>query len=170
VSDPTPAERVAQAWLAAQADATASRWIGATPVAIGWATVELDRATSELAVALGLPGAETFRVAPRSEALGGAVRVASRVLQDGGSLAVLEPDTEGRLAGSLARLGEGPMAVWLAVAGAGTGLEARGRRDLDVSSARAGPFGAERLVLGGPGGTPGRYRLLVVRAPGTIQP
>lgn len=170
MTDPTTAGRIAEAWRAAVADAAAMTLLDARPLAIGWATVELDRATSELARALGLPGGERFAAAARSETLGGAARVASGVLPDGGSLVVLEPDTEGRLAGSLARLGEGPVAAWLAVNDAGRGLAALRRAGLTVSSERAGPFGPERLILDGPADTPGRHRLLAVRSAGTIQP
>lgn len=167
---PTTAGRIAEAWRAAVEDAAAMPALSARPLAIGWATVELDRATCELALALGLPGGERFSTAPRSETLGGAARVAAGVLRGGGGLVVLEPDTEGRLAGSLARLGEGPVAAWLAVNDPGTGLAALRRSGLTVSSERAGPFGPERLVLAGPADTPGRHRLLVVRPAGTIQP
>lgn len=127
-------------------------------VAVGWATVELDRAAVELAVLLGLTP-EAFVPAGDSLALGARSRVAAGVLPDGLSLAILEPIAEGRLAGRLARLGEGPAAVWSPF-GAGTSGKA--------SAARSGPFGAERLVPGGP--AQGPYRLLIVSAPGTIPP
>ena len=107
--------------------------------------------------------------ARRSDALGAACRVAAACLPDGGSLVVLEPDTEGRLAGSLARLGEGPVAVWLAVDEPGVRLEALREPGSSVSPERDGPFGAERLVLR-PGGRHGRYRLLSFVAAGTIRP
>ncbi len=170
MADPGPADRIAEAWAAARTDAGALRTLQARAMAIGWATVDIDRATTELTIALGLRGDEPFRVASRSEALGGAVRIAAGVLPGGGSLAVLEPDTEGRLAGSLARLGEGPVAVWLAVSTTETRPEALRRAGLQISSERAGPFGAERLVLGRSGDPPGRHRFLVVRPPGTIRP
>lgn len=65
-----------------------------------------ERVEAALLSAAGTP-------APRSMALGCVCRVATGVLFDGGSLALLEPDTEGRLAASLARLGEGPTVAWL---------------------------------------------------------
>ena len=46
----TPAERVASAMLAA-AGTPASHVALAPPIAVGWATVELDRAAGELAAA-----------------------------------------------------------------------------------------------------------------------
>jgi hypothetical protein len=126
-------------------------------VAVGWATVELDRAALELAALLGLTTG-TFVPADDSTALGGRCRVASGVLPDGLTLALLEPNTEGRLAGRLARMGEGPAAVWSSV-GADV---ARG-----LTGARPGPFGLERLLPGGP--AQGPYRL-VIGGPGTIAP
>ena len=139
-------------------------------MAIGWATVELDRATSELAGALDLPrGQEAFRPAPRNTVLGGACRVAAGVLPDGGSLVVLEPDTEGRLAGSLARLDEGPVAVWFAAHLAEGAPEALGEAGFTVSAEQEGPLGMERLVMSGPTNAAGRYRLLVAPAAGTIR-
>jgi hypothetical protein len=52
-----------------------------------------------------------------------------------GWLVLLEPDTEGRLAGFLARNGEGWAATWLAPSPSGT-----------TRNARPGPFGLERLM------------------------
>lgn len=128
------------------------------PVAVGWATVDLDRAALELAGVLGLAPA-VFVPANDSVTLGGRCRVAADILPDGLFLAILEPTTEGRLAGRLARLGEGPAAVWLPL---GTVAAA------DSSGAQPGPFGSERLVPGGP--SQGPYRLLVLTGPGTIPP
>jgi hypothetical protein len=166
VPDPTLAEQVSAAWADAVDDVKAMRAARLRLVAIGWATVELDRAMSELAGALGLPrGLEAFLAAPRSAVLGGACRVATGVLPDGGSLVVLEPDTEGRLAGSLARLGEGPVAAWIAaepVAAAMAGLEAA---RVATSGEGPGPFGGERLLLGGP--VYGPHRLIVERVRAT---
>ena len=171
MSDPHVRERIAAAWreLANQAAAFGSGI--ARPLAVGWATVESERAEAELAAALGLPepGA-AFRAAPRSAALGGACRIAAGVPVGGGSLVVLEPDTEGRLAGSLARLGEGPVAAWLAVGDLASAIRSLRSAGSTVSSEREGPFGGERLILGRPSEAPGRHRLLVVRAPGTIRP
>ena len=81
------------------------------PLALGWATVELERAASELAAELGISAA-AFLPASDSIVLGARCRVAYGVLPGGRPLAILEPRTEGRLAGSLARRGEGPAATW----------------------------------------------------------
>ena len=81
--------------------------------AIGWATVELDRAERELSKALG-PAQEIGPWAPatRDPLLGAAARVGP-MLGDGPTLILLEPDTEGRLAATLARHGEGVAAVYV---------------------------------------------------------
>lgn len=134
-------------------------------IALGWATVDLDRAIEELGDALGLPSGR-FVVAPETSHLGARCRVADPVLPDGSALAVLEPTTEGRLAATLARLGEGPAAIWLAEAtGRGRGARVVGW-DGAFSAAHDGPFGPERLLRGGP--VHGPHRLLV-GPPGTIR-
>lgn len=133
-------------------------------IAAGWATVELERATAELAEALGIaPG--RFVPARASTVLGARCLAATDVLPGGLSLALLEPATEGRLAATLARFGEGPAAIWLAppesdrpatLPGA-EGLDGAGAPSLSVAG--DGPFGPERLVPGGPTHGPHRLRL-----------
>ncbi len=168
-------DQVAAAWSAA-ARAPASLAGNARPVAIGWQTVELDHATAELADALGLAGGPlAFRAAQRSALLGAACRVAAGVLPDGGSLVALEPDTEGRLAGALARLGEGPALAWVAPENVDAALEALRASGFTVSERRDGPLGPERLITDGPspvrpGPPDGRHLLLLERAAGTIRP
>jgi hypothetical protein len=107
-------------------------------VGVGWATVELDRAERELD-GLGCPG---WEAAPRDELLGASVR---QCRDDGLQLLLLEPDTEGRLAASLARNDEGVAAVYLGFDRPGGGflLEA-------LSGVTNGPLGPARLLLGGP--------------------
>lgn len=128
---------------------------GDTAIAVGWATVETDRAASELTAALGL-SADPFELAADSVTLGARCRIGHGILTGGRSLVLLEPSTEGRLAASLARLGEGPAAVWLDAA----------RLDDPLSAPRPGPFGPERLILGGP--IHGPHRLLLGIEAGTI--
>ncbi|MBI3749880.1 MAG: hypothetical protein HY262_13710 [Chloroflexi bacterium] len=169
MDDRPPDERIADAWREARAAAAGLRSLDARPLAVGWATVELDRATAELAVAFDLPGREPFLAAQRSVTLGAAARVAAGAGPDGGSLVVLEPDTEGRLAAALARLGEGPVVTWLEVDRSGHGVGALRGAGLRVSPERDGPFGPERLIAG-PADIPGRHRLLVARLAGTIRP
>jgi len=71
-------------------------------VGVGWSTVESERAAREL----GLDALD----APPDVALGASCRLADG--PDGLVLVLLEPVTEGRLARSLARLGEGPVVTW----------------------------------------------------------
>lgn len=128
-------------------------------IAHGWATVDLARAVQELGEALAIPP-ERFAVAPDARLIGARCRVADAVLPDGSSLAILEPTTEGRLAATLARVGEGPAAIWLVAAADGSAVP------IATSTERDGPFGVERLVLGG--STHGPHRLLI-GLPGTIR-
>jgi hypothetical protein len=122
-------------------------------LAIGWATVELDRAAEELAHLLA-PGAG-FGAAASSVLLRARCRSAPAA-GAGLWIVLLEPDTEGRLAASLARSGEGWTATWTLAAPSGSGSGA-------LSAARPGPFGPERLRLGG--GLAGPHRLVVEAVP-----
>jgi hypothetical protein len=133
-------------------------------VALGWATVDMERAVREVGDALGIP-ADRFVVAPDTRLLGATCRMASGVLPGGAAVVVLEPATEGRLAATLARLGEGPSATWLV--GPEDPAAGEGPAEAIATSAqRDGPLGPERLVLGGPAHGPHR---LLVRPPGTIR-
>lgn len=112
----------------------------------GHATVELDRAEIEVRasrVAMGEPGA---RSAPADGILG----ASSRLLRLPGDhdVLLLEPDTEGRLAAALARHGEGMVAAYLLTDPAGA--DRARRAGFGLSAAAQGPFGAQRLILGGP--------------------
>jgi hypothetical protein len=132
--------------------------------AVGWATVELDRAVAELRVAFRIPS-ERFAVAHDSASLGARCLVAPDVLPGGASLVVLEPNSEGRLAATLARHDEGPVAVWLTVEDLADIVRTLRRAATHLSPPQAGPFGTERLILDGP--VHGPHSLLVQR-PGTI--
>ena len=125
-------------------------------LALGWATVDLERAAAELASELGFAVA-AFLPAPDSIVLGARCRVAGGVLPGGTRLALLEPATEGRLAATLARHGEGPFVTWVRSSDAPT------RRP---ATASPGPFGRERLQPGGP--PQGPFLLLIEDEPGTI--
>ena len=126
----------------------------ATIVAIGWATVDAERAIVEL-------GGARWTTGPRDELLGARARLraakpADREVAVG--LVVLEPDSEGRLAASLARFGEGVAAVY--VRGRG---EPSGDRPGDrIGPLGPGPFGPARLVRGGPAWGP---HVIVVGSP-----
>jgi hypothetical protein len=159
-------DRIVDALRSGIAAATAGTTAGGSSpelVAIGWATVELDRAVVELARALGTDPA-AFRPASASTVLGASCRIAVRLLDGGIDLAVLEPSTEGRLAAHLARQGEGPTVAWLADTQA---FEARGPAGSDGRRDRRGPFGPERIL---PAGGNDLLRLLVEPSPGTIHP
>lgn len=124
-------------------------------LAVGWATVELDRAARELADLLG--SGEAFVDAPSSEALGARCRVGSSASGGGVRIVLLEPETEGRLSATLARHGEGWVATWAVAPTAPSSAVAQ------LSGTRPGPIGQERLVLGGP--VSGPHRLVVEAVP-----
>ena len=103
------------------------------------------------------------------------------VLPLGGCQQSLEPATEGRLAATLARHGEGWVATWFAAAddeddAAAGAVSLSAGVDPFVeddafsrpmrSAVRAGPLGPERLLLDGP--VTGPHRLVV--RPATIEP
>jgi hypothetical protein len=113
---------------------------GQRVVGLGWATVDTDRAVSELSVAY--PDAAPFETAAQVSLLGASCRLGRPGRPEDVRLAILEPVTEGRLAATLARHGEGPVVLWVAAAA---------EPPMPVlSSEVVGPFGRERLVLGGP--------------------
>jgi hypothetical protein len=121
---------------------------GLVPLATIVATVELERVLADLGQAA-------------SDAAGAAVDPllgAAVVLVDdpaGGRLALAEPVTEGRLAATLARHGEGPCGRYLGLPASSPAdaLEAFRRRaataGVAVSRVEAGPFGSSVLVLSG---------------------
>ena len=95
--------------------------------------------------------------APSSEALGARCRVGPGAAEGGVRIVLLEPETEGRLSATLARHGEGWVATWVAAPIPPPSAVAQ------LSGARTGPFGEERLVLGGP--VSGPHRLVVEAVP-----
>jgi len=125
-------------------------------LAVGWATVELDRAARELSHLLA--AGATFAPADASAILGARCRT-GRAKEEGLWIALLEPETEGRLAGTLARGGEGWAATWVLAGDTGTSATPA------LSAARPGPFGPERLVLGDPSGGPHRFFVEAVPSP-----
>jgi len=173
--EPLPGGRLVFEPLAlAMDDARVDDSSGLVLVAVGWATVDLDRAELDLAEWLGSgPGqSDDDGTDPH---LGARVRLRDADGLPGEMIALLEPTTEGRLAASLARDGEGPCALYLWPPG---GLEpwiaAADRRGVAVSTRAPGPFGTSVLVVAGPVAGP---HLVIVRdgspgaeAPGTIRP
>ncbi|MGK2851125.1 MAG: hypothetical protein ACSLFN_09475 [Candidatus Limnocylindrales bacterium] len=138
---------------------------GGRLLAVGWTTVELDRAAGELAHLL-VPGG-TFAEATPCEQMGAWCRIGR--VRPGAAAAdivvLLEPSTEGRLAATLARHDEGWQVTWEAAADAANATDPAAS-DLVLSVERPGPLGPERLVLGGP--ATGPHRLVVTAA--TIAP
>jgi len=139
-----PAVAVAQLAAVTGADAIDLPLIG-----LGWATVDTQRAV----VALHEHG--PFQAAADERILGASCRLGP---QSALRLAILEPNTEGRLAATLARHDEGPAVLWVV---------GQAPPNLRLSSAADGPFGSERLVLGAPLG--GRHLLVVDPPAGTIE-
>jgi hypothetical protein len=143
--------RVVAAGLLRRAGADPRR--AARAVAVGWATVELERAAPAFAAAI--PGGVVFEAAADEPLLGARCWVAAGTDP---AIALLEPSTEARVAAFLARHGEGPAAVWLA---ADDGMPApAGTRVAE------GPFGPEHLESGGPDGP---YVLVLVGRASTIR-
>jgi hypothetical protein len=131
--------------------------LGSRLYALGWATVELDRAERELTADLGL-GVAAFIEAPDSGVLGARCRVSLGAFPGGVALVILEPATEGRLSAALARYGEAPLAVWFVLHADTAGV--------GPSSTVRGPFGPERIAPDG--SVNGLRRLLVDLEAGTI--
>jgi hypothetical protein len=139
-------------------------------VAVGWATIDFDRAIVDLSVTLGLqPGA--FAAAADDVALGARCLVASGALAGSRvplDLVLLEPSIEGRLAATLARSDEGPAAAWLATDDLRRATMAWRGAGTTVAAPRDGPFGPTSLLLDAP--IHGPHRFLVQRAAGNIPP
>jgi hypothetical protein len=126
-------------------------------VAVVWATVDLDRVVAEM----GLP-AEAL---PEENLLGAAVRLVRPPGAD--PIALLEPTTEGRLAATLAKSGEGPAGYYVRATDGLSSVIARATaKGIGVTRANDGPFGPSALVLGGPAAGP--HLIIVDRPAGTI--
>ena len=128
---------------------------------VGWATVELDRAESELEAWLAGDAADPADdVADPILGARARLRVADGL--PGEQIVLLEPTTEGRIAGSLVRDGEGPCALYVHPAGGlDAWLELARERGVGTSAVEAGPFGRAVLVAGSPVAGP---HLLIVDA------
>ena len=130
--EPTPEE----ADTTGDAEAPRTRFLRLA--GLGWATVELDRAADELGMWLGEatdPGAGDLD----DPLLGARARVHAAGGLPGDTVLLLEPSTEGRLAASLVRDGEGAAALYLRPA---AGLRAW------AADARARGLRAERAARG----------------------
>ena len=134
---------------------------------VGWATVDLDRAESELEEWLAGEAPDPSTDSP-DPVLGARARLRAADGLPGAELALLEPTTEGRLAASLARDGEGPCALYVHPAmGLSAWLAGARDRGVGTSTIEDGPFGPSVLVVGGP--VAGPHLLIVDRPPGTIR-
>ncbi len=134
---------------------------GAEPdvLAIIWATVDTERV-------LGGIGAPAVSL-PDDPLLGAAVRLVRH--PEGQPIALLEPRTEGRIAETLARSGEGPAGHYVAAVDGLASVKARAAEaGIVLSRVERGPFGLSLLVLGGR--PPAPHLALVDRSPGTIDP
>jgi hypothetical protein len=122
-----------------------------------WATVDRDRVVGEL----GLP-VETLPDDPHLGASVGLLRP-----PEADPIALLEPNTEGRLALTLARHGEGFVGEYVeAPVGRAQVVAAGVAAGIPLSRPADGPFGPSVLVLGGR--TDGPHLVLVLRPAGTI--
>ena len=117
---------------------------------LGWATVELDRAADELGMWLGdAPDAGAPDTA--DPLVGARARVRDAGGLPGDAVVLLEPSTEGRLAASLARDGEGASVLYLRPASGLRAWAADARaRGVTLSARRLGPLGGSVLVAGVP--------------------
>jgi hypothetical protein len=136
-------------------------------LAVAWATVDLERATAELAAWLRPdrplpPGLPRDGEDPH---LGARTRLTRTALWPDVSLVLTEPVTEGLVAASLARHDEGPCAIYVSPAGGlDAWLAAARRRSVPLSARRDGPFGPSVVVpgpVGGRGGIAGPHVLVV---------
>jgi hypothetical protein len=111
-------------------------------VAMGWATVEIERFAADL----GSPAIPC----PNDVILGA---FAASVAGDP-PLVLLEPENEGRLVASLAHWGEGPVALYLAADGTTGGLAGVAARlraiGFHATAIAPGPFGPELAIVGSP--------------------
>jgi hypothetical protein len=153
---------LADAYMVRRVLREAFPWIEASPiVGVGWATVEVERAARELGDDLCVG----WMPAPRDPLLGArSWRCADAQSERLVRPVLLEPDTEGRLAATLASFGEGVAAIYVLPDGKPDG-------QTRLSKAAEGPLGVARLVLGGP--VRGPHALVLggpVRGPHTTIP
>jgi hypothetical protein len=122
-----------------------------------WQTVDVDRTVADLGLA-----AETVA---NDDVLGGqGVIVRPR---DGVPVVILEPSTEGPLAESLARHGEGDAGTYAVPPG---GLDEARRGGFTLAREAQGPFGREALVRMHAGSQTAPFTVIVDRPPDTIEP
>jgi hypothetical protein len=121
-------------------------------VALGWATVDLDRAAAAWP-SLRWAGVPRDALVGARAQLGEPVPVAEgrTAWHPGYRLLLLEPDTEGRIAAALARHGEGPAGLYVALPAAAIAAARPRLARLGVRVVRgAGPFGPAVALAGPP--------------------
>ena len=127
-------------------------------VAVGWATVDLDRATHEFLA----PGDTAVMATVVTDELLGA-RGRRSTPASTTAVVLLEPTTEGLLAATLARRDEGPAVLYLAPIDGELGPSLERLATAGIPTRRGdGPFGEAALVLGRPAAGP---QLILVGVP-----
>jgi hypothetical protein len=136
----------------------------------GWATVDMDRVERDLVASFGRLSPVRSRNLADDTLLG----ARCRLMASGPAtpeILLLEPVTEGRIAASLARFGEGVVAVYVVLPPARFRTVLRDLRGagLVLSGEGHGPFGRQHLVAGG---SPWGAHLCVAQSTGaaTIEP
>lgn len=126
-------------------------------LAVIWATVDRDRVVADLRLPVEFLADDRL--------LGASVALVRP--EDGDPIAILEPLTEGRLAATLSRHGEGLAGEYVeAPVGPDSVTAAAATAGLDIGRSADGPFGRSVIVLGGP--VDGPHLVLVERPAGTI--
>jgi hypothetical protein len=115
-------------------------------IATGVATLDLDQGEER---ARAMIAHRAITDAPDDVLLGARCRIV--IVEDGPSLVLLEPNTEGRLAASLARYGQEPVVSYMSsVVPADDVVGSAATAGIRLSRPTPGPLGMSRLVLGGP--------------------
>jgi hypothetical protein len=162
---------------------TAPGWLGdegrsLRTLAVIWATVDLERARADLESAAVVRAAESPARAGLAASAFEDPHLGARVVVlpaagNGVPVALAEPSTEGRLAATLARHGEGPAGRYVLVrAGLAAVLTRAAAAGIPLSAPAIGPFGRSVLVMGGrvagPHLIPAGPHLILVDPPGTL--
>jgi hypothetical protein len=126
-------------------------------LALIWQTVDVERTLADL----GLPA----KALDEDQVIGGQGVLVSR--EDGVLVAILEPSTEGPLAESLARHGEGAAGHYAAPPG---GFDEARRAGLTLFREAAGPFGPSALVRMHVGSQTAPFTVIIDSPAATIEP
>ena len=115
-------------------------------IATGIATLDLDQAEERARATIAH---WAISDAPDDVLLGARCRIV--IVEDGPSLVLLEPNTESRLAASLARYGQEPVVSYMSSVVPGDDVVgSAATAGIRLSPPTPGPLGMSRLVLGGP--------------------